>query len=461
MSPELVQVSTASTKWQAPFEAPLTDVFQVQADVAARVAEALGLALRSGERERLAQKPTNNLAAYDAYLKGEEAGRGLADLAAYRRALDYYERAVALDSTFALAWAQLSLGQSWVHCGMPTPAGRAAAWSAAGHALKLAPTLPEAYFALAFYYWCVDHDVQRALEQSRRASQLAPKNALFLTVVAQNELASGRAEEGLGHLRAAQVLDPRSVETATRAVYALTGLGRYSEALETADRGLALAPANLALIHAKVEAHLAQGDLSAAREVLRNVPREVDPAALVAFIATWEDLYWVLDDAQQRLLLRLSPAQFGDDRFAWAFALAETHALRGDTTLARAYADSARVVLLPLLRDVPEEAGMHASLGLTLAYMGRKADAIREGQRALRLTPSSVAPMLRHDAERQLARTYLLVGEPEKAFELLEPLIKTGYLAPGWLRIDPTFAPLRGNMRFERLVRVTSRSSED
>ena len=73
VSPELVQVSTASTKWQAPFDAPLTDVFQVQADVAARVAEALGVALGAGERERLAEQPTENLAAYDAFLKGEEA----------------------------------------------------------------------------------------------------------------------------------------------------------------------------------------------------------------------------------------------------------------------------------------------------------------------------------------------------------------------------------------------------
>ena len=101
VSPELVQVSTASTKWQAPFEAPLTDVFRVQADVAARVAEALGVALGAGERERLAERPTENLAAYDAFLKGEEATGGLAlDLAAYRRAIDYYERAVALDSNF-------------------------------------------------------------------------------------------------------------------------------------------------------------------------------------------------------------------------------------------------------------------------------------------------------------------------------------------------------------------------
>jgi serine/threonine-protein kinase len=444
ISPELVQVSTASTKWQEPFEAPLTDVFAVQANVAARVAEALGLALGAGQRERLAERPTENIAAYDAFLHGEEAMSG--DMAAQRRAVDYFERAVALDSTFALAWAQLSRAHSQVYWSTPTAVGAAAASRTADRALALDPKLPEGYLALAFYHYSVHHDLSRALEESTRAWQLRPKDAQFLIVVAQNELALGQIEEGLKHLREVQMLDPRSVEAAIRTVSTLAGLGRYSEALHAANGALALAPADIPLIHAVVEAHLSQGDLAGAREVLRAVPREVDPAALVAYIAAFDDLYWVLDDEQQRLLLRLSPAPFGDDRATWGFALAQTHALRGDTVLARAYADSARFVLEARLREVPEDATTHAYLGLALAYIGRKADAIREGERALALTR-----VQRGDFQHQLARIYLLTGELEKALDLVEPVLQHS-VPPGWLRIDPNFAPLRGNARFQRLV---------
>jgi serine/threonine-protein kinase len=453
VSPELVQVSTASTMWQAPFNAPLTDVFGVQADLAARVAEALGVALGAGERERLAKRPTENLAAYDVYLKGEEAAGGLAiDLAAHRRAIDYYERAVALDSTFALAWAQLSRALARTYWAAPTPTGATAARRAAERALALEPKLPEGYFALAYYYYSVDHDLTGALEASRRASQLAPKDARFLAVVAQNEVGLGRIEEGLEHLRQAKALDPRSVETAISTVWALTGLRRYPEALQEAERGLALAPTDLAVIHAAVETHIARGDLSGARAVLRAVPREVDPATLVAYIATWGDLYWVLDDTRQRLLIRLSPGPFGDDRAAWGFALTQTHALRGDTGLARAYADSARLALEARLRDVPDDVVTHAYIGLALAYMGRKADAIREGERALALVPIRQGPGAQADAQYHLARIYLLVGELEKALDLIETLLKVSYLSPGRLKIDPSFTPLRGNPRFERLV---------
>jgi tetratricopeptide (TPR) repeat protein len=174
-------------------------------------------------------------------------------------------------------------------------------------------------------------------------------------------------------------------------------------------------------------------------------------------MANFWDLYWVLDEDQQRLLLRLTPSAFDDNRAAWGLALAQTYALRGDSARALAYADSARLAYEELLKVTPGAAQLHVLHGVALAYLGRTTEAVREGERGVALEPITKDAHNGPYNQHQLARIYLLVGEPEKALDRLEPLLKIPYyLSPGWLRIDPTFAALKGNPRFERLAAGTT-----
>ena len=198
---------------------------------------------------------------------------------------------------------------------------------------------------------------------------------------------------------------------------------------------------------------LAQGDLAGARAVLRAAPKEVDPTALVAFMATYNDLMWVLDEDQQRLLLRLTPSAFDDDRAHWGSALAQTYALRGDRAKAHVYADSARLAFEQQLRATPQDGPLHVVPRTHAGLPGTEGG--RDPGRQARRGAAADQPR-RYDRaylQHHLARIYILVGEPEKALDQLEPLLKIPYyLSPGWLKIDPNFAPLRGNPRFERLV---------
>jgi Flp pilus assembly protein TadD len=120
----------------------------------------------------------------------------------------------------------------------------------------------------------------------------------------------------------------------------------------------------------------------------------------------------------------------------------------------RKYAEEARKAEEEHLRISPDDASLHAGLGLILAHLGRKSEAIREGERAVALQPATKHAWDGAYNQHQLARIYVLVGEPEKALDQIEQLLKIPYLlSPGWLRIDPTFDPLRGNPRFEKLAR--------
>jgi tetratricopeptide (TPR) repeat protein len=173
----------------------------------------------------------------------------------------------------------------------------------------------------------------------------------------------------------------------------------------------------------------------------------------VAWVATATDLYWALDDAQQKLLLRLTPRSFDDDTVAWGLALAGTYSLVGDRARALAYADSARTTAETLVRVAPDNALLHAYLGLAYAYQGRAPDAIREGRAAVGRLPLAKDAFEGPYTQHQLARIYILIGKYDDALDQLEPLLKIPYwLSPAWLRLDPTFAPLRNNARFKRLV---------
>jgi hypothetical protein len=175
----------------------------------------------------------------------------------------------------------------------------------------------------------------------------------------------------------------------------------------------------------------------------------------------------VLDESQQQLLLRLTPGAFDNNRAIWGSLLAQTYVLRGDTAEARVYADTARIAFEQQLEDAAKKgssvmvstfyATQHAFHGLALAYLGEKTAAVQEGQRAMALAPISRDAFVGPYMQLQLARIYLVVGQPEKSLDQLQTLLKVPYyISPEWLKIDPNFAPLRGNPRFVRLVQGTT-----
>jgi serine/threonine protein kinase/Flp pilus assembly protein TadD len=461
VSPELVQVTpgtAATTRWQQPFDASLTDVFKVQADIAGQVAQALNVALGDSTQHQLAEKPTRNLAAYDAYLKGIDAYNQGNSPVTLRQAVSYLEQAVALDTAYAPAWAKLSQAATLLSIvSVPIPAMAERGRVAGERALALAPERPEGHLALGDYYRRIRHDYARALDEYAQAERQSPSNAEMFRATGQAEQALGRWKSAVQHVQQAQTLDPRSAITASVLTPALNWMRRYPEAAQAADRWIALAPTSLTALENKVMIRLSQGDLTGATALIETPPRDIPLTRLVAYLATFYDLFWVLTSEQQALLLRLAPSEFDDDRGSWGLALASASALRGDQKRTHTYADSARIAFEEQLRAAPEDAQLHVLLGTALAYLGRKAEAIREGEKGLGFLPiekdAVTAPYIQH----QLARIYILLGEPEKALDQLEPLLKIPYyLSPGWLKVDPTFDPLRKNLRFQKLVAGTS-----
>jgi serine/threonine-protein kinase len=456
VSPELVEISSGSTapvsRWTESLDATMADVFAMQADIAARVAGAMNVALAGGTRAYLAEAPTRNPAAYDAYLHGRSIAR--TDPVDLRRKLQYFQQATSLDSAFVEAWVERSRTASILYSNsVPDPAVAREARAAAERAVAIAPQRGIAHAAMAVYHNLVESNATAALDEALRARALAPGDPDILRAVAIAERQQGRLVDAIRDLQIASDLDPRNAITVHTLAEALMWARRWGEARAAADRALALAPDVPEMIEGRAMVSLAQGDLAGARSVLAATPPTLDRAALAASVGMYFDLAWVLDDADQRRILTLDPDAFGGDRLAWAWVLAQTHAVRGDTARARAYADTALVAADEQLRDAPDDPQRHMVRGLALAMIGRPAEAVSAGERAVALASARPNATLQPYLQHQLAKIHIMAGERAKALDVLEPLLRGPYYAsPQWLRIDPTFVPLRGNERFERLA---------
>ena len=446
VDPELVQlVGTQPTlAWKQDFDADLSDVFAVQTAIATQVAAQLQVTLGTSERAVLTARPTQNLDAYDQYLRGKAYAALGNDVGAQRRAAAAFSEAVRLDPSFALAWSALAVSHSTIY-GMQNTAkadGDSAERDAV-RAVELNPGLSDSHRAMSYYYTTVRRDFRRALTEVVLARTRDPNNADLLDQQGYAEDHLGRWDAAIAHFDTAVRLDPRDDNARGDLGLAQLYTHHPDAARASLDRSLTFNPANLTTIEWRILVSLANGDINDARAITQNALAHVDSTTLIAYMASIRDLGWVLDTAQQRVLRRLTPAAFDNDRGAWALALAESYAAGGDSARMRAYADSACIAYRELLQATPDEPDLHAHYGVSLAFLGRSAEAIREGDRAAALLPVSTDARDGVYIQHQLARIYMLTGHPTDARAVVERLLnEPGYLSASWLRIDPDFSSL-------------------
>jgi TolB-like protein len=313
VNPELLDVGGTgqpTTRWQAPFEAPVTDVFRLQAAIASQVATALDVQLSPGERARMQRQPTADLAAYEAYLKalGDPAEGDLATQSAaqLRRSITELERAVALDSTFAQAWASLARARLYLQGPDSTTV------YAARRALASDSTLPEVRLAAGLVAGWADPDTLAAIRHFETGLKTAPNNAELLTALAWELFDPEKPEESLAIIQKAQTFDPLSSRVANRVFLALCRANRRREAIAAADRVARLAPRSEDGMLFPVTARLGAGEEAEALQLVAQGLLGPDSTAFLTVVE--EGPGWLLDDAHLNALAGLPRSVFDGDR---------------------------------------------------------------------------------------------------------------------------------------------------
>jgi serine/threonine-protein kinase len=456
VTPQLIRVSDDAHLWADNYTAQLVPgaIFGVQAQVAERVAEALNVTLLESERRALEARPTDNFEAYQYYLRGTDYERRSSSEHDVQLAIQMYENAIERDAGFALAWARLSRVHSkmWFYFYSHTEERLAKAKEAADRAVVLDPGLPEAHLALGYYYYWGFLDYDRALAEFAIVEKAQPNNALLYNGIASAQRRRGNLEEALANYLKEIELDPRRPGDFVGVTYA--DLGNYVEAERWYDRTIATHPERANAYLDKAWLYLNWGaSPEKARLVLEQATRFTGEAGGRTAV-----LVEVFDGKYQDALDRLSAAPL--DAFegqAYFVPKAQLQAkilgLLNRPRLARAYYDSALAISERQVGAQPDEANYHSALGIALAGLGRKNQAIGEGRLAVDLLPVTKEAIRGLSRIRDLAAIYAMVGEVDEAVEQLELLLSLpgGMWEPA-LQLDPVWNPLRSDPRFQALL---------
>jgi TolB-like protein len=459
VSAELIQVAQVSapvTRWQRVFDTVAADMSLVQSSIAREVAGALGVALDQSHQDALALEQRHDPNAYEAYLRGQQIIRqGASGPGDLRRAIAEFRQAVEKDSMFAAAWAQLGWAKAALWGNSVNDGNLLEEARAHGErALQLGGASAEARQVLAYYH-ILKGNRGAAQEETRMGLEADPSNARLVGYMATFLELEGRWHDALRYRQRAATLDPTAAGHAAGLATNLLWLRRYPEARAAADRYIILGPTNPEAYQLRAMVALGEGKLEEARKFIRTGEAQIPPDELLPFVATYWDLYWLLDEDQQSRALAMSPTQFYGDTVWWRTASAGIKMLRGDTAAARPLGESARRRLLADIKAAPDDAYAHSRLALVDAYLGLKDEALREAEKSISLLPIAKDALNGSLLVYRLACVQARLGLQAEALATLGTLLSVPFYASrAWLRIDPNFSALRDNPEFERLTRA-------
>jgi len=454
---QLIDARTDEHLWAESFDGELSDVFAIQTSIAQAIVRALEAQLSPEEQQRLAERPTSSVEAYDLFLKARDAGnRAGISLEADLEVERLLEQAIAVDPGFALAHAMLGEArtQSYWFSADRTPERLAAAKTAIDRAFQLNPGLPEAHLALAGYYYRGFYDYPRALEQLEIERQGFPGSTDVLHLLGLTLRRLGRWSESVDAFEEAAQLDPAN-------------LGSKGEAFVTAidarewDRARAISE-RLAVEHPR------NGTFAAYRALLL-LRRYGDTAgARLQFAQADEadEWYYGFSRFTTELYVRDFSAAAGTaQRYARHFDL--TVPGTSDVELARALlagGDSAggRAALARALRRLEAERRKpyaanyiwpHVVAGLAYATAGDGPRAREACVRRLDILPESRDKVHGVGGSVECVWVLAMVGDVDSALVEIERLLRTPNGLTRWeLALDPRWDFLRRDPRFRALA---------
>jgi TolB-like protein/class 3 adenylate cyclase/Flp pilus assembly protein TadD len=460
---QLIRAATDEHLWAESYDRKLENIFGVESEVATQIASALRAALSPEERARVENHPTNNVEAYTLYLKAREVEtRDTGILSTFQEAQNLYQQAAKFDPDFALAHARLSLVHSWIYWTFEsTESHRIDAQVEAEQALRLQPNLGEGHVARATYFSRIERDFDTALQSLNMARKVLPNDPLVFRVSAEIRESQGNWKEAIADLEHAVSVDPRNSDALEQLGNCYLNVKNWAAAERIKKRIAEIiksppdAVFNAQMSWAETYWYLTR-DLGPAHKILDDVPADFDPGGNVTQYRQWVALL-ERDFARAESAVLSCKLDTVDilkgPKVTKSFLLGEVALAQGNVAKARPLLETELRFAQSQASENPTSAKRRAQLGLVLAYLGRKEEAIREGRKAVDLLPESEDASEGAEMACKLAEIYARVGEREQALPLIERLLKTpAGLDLRELQADWSWDLLRDDPRFQKMI---------
>jgi TolB-like protein/Flp pilus assembly protein TadD len=454
VSPALLRTDDGTQVWSEPYEDEVTGVFQIQSKVASRVADALKLKLTQGEQQSLTERPTQNVEAYDYYLKGTSLGSSYRGVD-FMRSAALLQRAVELDPKFAKAWAALAnahVDTYWFRTD-PTPGRLKLARAAADKALQLDSDLPAAHNALGNFYYHGSLDYDRALEQFSAAQKLAPNDPEASSLKGRVERRQNHWDAAIADFERAVSVDPRNLFFLGDLSETYAFVRRYDDAERVARKAISVDPSNW---NAYTELMLAligkSADTTTALQTLREARRNVNTGDFEAGI--WPFVWLAAHDRELLDLMHAAGPPASDDEKPFYYSGKIHLALQEhDSASAKAAARSMLQIAPKLLTGSFFDADIHEFMGLAYATLGDRAKALEESNAGLKVSPLSRDALRGAATLMGMGYNAAIAGDNVAAISAFSETLRIpAPTSKGWLKYDPVLANLRKDPRFQQLL---------
>ncbi|MGH8094665.1 MAG: protein kinase domain-containing protein [Chthoniobacterales bacterium] len=463
----LIDARDGQELWSASYDRKLVDAINLQGELASNIADALDAKLSPRERGEVRARPTRNPDAYVLYLRGRKLERNPAfSITGFEGAETLYRQAVALDPGFALAHARLAITLGLLHRFRgPTEELEAGARAEAREALRLEPELGEAHLAQGLYQYRIERDFNRALPELEIARRLLPNDSEVEETIAFIYRRLGEWRQARVDQERALAGDPLNFEYERELNATACLLRDWHPAAKHAAQASTLAP-KLDTLRGEwaLVALWQSGNLAPLREFFHDLSGFGDPEGNLAW-ARWDAAMLARNFADARKAidyfpLATLPSVMGAP-VPKAYLKGCAWLAQGENARAQELFEIARPSMEAETLAHPNDAMRHARLGLLYAYMGRKTDAIREGERAARLMPVSQDAIDGHEWRCNLALIHARVGDTDVALSMVESLLQQpGCVSPNneacltlWdLRLRWQWDPLRKDAVFQRIL---------